>query len=241
MDDNELLLEDIDVLSLIQEAPGDEGEGGDAESGGETVDAGADNADNNTDDNTDNADQNTNDDNQQNNDNKGDQENDENFDIDTDAGDDDNAGDEDNTEDTPAPAESEEGEAELTDEEKEKNSIYDKVYEELSPAERARMDSILRKQYKELYSQVDAIIDSTTYFPNTNESNKIIKLLMRNLKDFKDYILYYMTDIFSTKSHLENRIKYEEFLQIFNGIKHIYRDLETGLSHKVDTDELKGQ
>ena len=238
MDDNELLLEDIDILSLIQEAPGDEGEGGNAEGGGETVDAGADNTDN-TDKNADNADQNTDNNDQQNNENKGDQENDENFDIDTEADDnpDDAGGDEEGGgEENTAP---EEGEAEVSDEEKEKNAIYDKVYEELSPAERARMDSVLRKQYKELFNQVDAIISNTTYFPNTNDSNKVVKLLMRSLRDFKEYILYYMTDIYSTKSHLENRIKYEEFLQVFNGINHIYKDLETALSHKDEDIDRK--
>ena len=236
MDDELTLLED-DSLTLIQEAPGDD-------EGGNTVDLTADDAGGNDNaENTDNADQNNADDNtEENNDdqnNTGDQENDDNFDIDdTDEGnggnDDEEGGDEENNDTGDEGGDENKEEPEATDEEKEKNALFDRIYQNLSPAEKARMDKVLREQYKNLFVAIDGIINDTSRFPNLSDSNRVVKLLIRNLVDFKKYILAYLSEIYSTKSHLENRIKYEEFLQIYNGIESIYIDLKNNMGHEYD-------
>lgn len=238
--ENDLSLIEEDILDIIQEAPGDD------ESGGETVDAGADdNAGGNEGNDNQNADDNANNDegnedqNAGNDENKGDQENDDNFDIDTEGGDDENAGEDEGGEGTEdaGDAGTEEGdaEAEETDAEKERNSAFDKIYDELTPAEKQRRDSVLRHQYQDLYIALGGIINDTSQFPNTSNTNKTIRLLIRNLRDFREYINFYMTDIYSSKSHLENKIQYDTFIQIFHAVEKIYKDLATAMGHEYDS------
>ena len=62
----------------------------------------------------------------------------------------------------------------------------------------------------------------------------MIKRLIRNLNDFKDYISYYFTTVYSTKSHLENLTRFRQFLQIYSGIASIYNDLNETLGHDFD-------
>ena len=241
MDEMELtLLEDDNILDLIQEAPGDDEGGG----GGENVDlaaddagdeGGNDNADNN--DNNANNDDNNNDNQNQNNDNKGNQENDDNFDIDTEEGDNPDEGEGNEGGDTPdaGTGGDDNTEPQETDAEKERNSAFDRIYNELTPAEKQKRDSVLRMQYRDLYLALDGIINDTSEFPNTTQSNKIVRALIRNLRDFKKYVSFYLTDIYSSKSHLENKIQYDTFMQIFHGVEKIYKDLSTGMSHAYDS------
>lgn len=234
------LLEEDNILDIIQEAPGDE------EGGGETVDANPDAANDNADQNA-NADDTTGDNDQNQNDdttdnNRGDQENDDNFDIDdTDTDNTDNndeGGGDDNADDNNDAVGGDTGnedEPEQTEHEKEINSAFDKIYDELTPEEKKKRDTVLRHQYKDLYMAINGIIDDTSQFPNTSDTNKTIRLLIRNLRDFKEYISFYMTDVYSTKSHLENKIQYDTFMQILHAVEKIYADLKTAMGHKYDS------
>lgn len=233
------LLEEDNILDIIQEAPGDE------EGGGETVDANPDAANDNADQNA-NADDTTGDNDQNQNDdttdnNRGDQENDDNFDIDDTDTDNTNNNDEgggdDNADNNDAVGgdTGNEDEPEQTEHEKEINSAFDKIYDELTPEEKKKRDTVLRHQYKDLYMAINGIIDDTSQFPNTSDTNKTIRLLIRNLRDFKEYISFYMTDVYSTKSHLENKIQYDTFMQILHAVEKIYSDLKTAMGHKYDS------
>ena len=232
---------------IIQEAPDDD-------------DANAnDNADNAADANNDNAnDDQGNDDNADNannqDDNKNDQENDDNFDVDVNDGDDnnnDNVGDEGDADtggdDAGGGADNtEEGEPEESDEEKDLNARIDQIYNQLTPAEKQQRDVQLRKQYKELYQAIDILINNTEEFPITSDSSKLIRRLIRNLRDFKEYLLHYFTNTYSLKSHLENLTRYRQFVQIYSGIESIYSDLEKAFAKDYDrfgrnVDELNKQ
>lgn len=241
---------ELDPNKILNEAPGDD------DAGGETVDAspnagndnpddntGGDNDAGNTDDNQDtNADDNNDDqqqdDNNQDNDNQGDQENDDNFDINTDdTGGDDEGGDEggedtggDNADTSDANTDEPSEEAKTTKDE------YDKIYKDLTPEERANRDMILKQNFKELHRICGDLIHQTSYFPNTESSQKLVKRLISSLHNFRKYIAFYLTNIYSTKSHIENRIEYEKYQQIFNGIKSIYQQFEGMLAHKDETD-----
>ena len=240
---------DFESEDIIREAPGDDN--ADNDQGNDN--ANINNADNNTNDDqgNDNADDN-NQDNDNNTDNRNDQENDDNFDVDVNDGDDnadtdqgnDNTGDtgngeDNNTDDNPE-------ESEESDEEKELNNRIDSIYNQLSPAEKQQRDIELRKRYKELYQSIDILINNTEQFPITSDSSELIKRLIRNLRDFKEYLLHYFTDSYSIKSYLENLTRYRQFVQIYYGIESIYKDLEKAFSKNFDRfgrdiDELNKQ
>lgn len=233
-----------DFLHSLFEAPGDDEGGND-----NNVDLAANdnndqnNADNNANDDNagdqDNADQNA-DNNQQNN-NQNDQVNDDNFDIDDNT--DDNPP-EDEGNDTPANNNTNNGdeagsENDITDEEKEENNEIDKIYDGLSPLEKQRMDVALRDQYKELYYDIATLIQDTEKFPNTLDTREFADRLLLNLRNFKKYIVYYLSNIYDTKAHLENKVTYMQFIQIYRGIKSVYDDIKDGISHLNNTDEKK--
>lgn len=233
--------EDVN-FDMLFEAPDDEDAGGgDAENVDlATDDQGNDNADNAAEDQNadDNADQNQN--NNQNNDNQ--QANDDNFDIDdNDNQDEDQPDDIGGGNDAPAPQDNgEEGaENDVTDAEKDINRQIDAIYNDLSPAEKSRKDLELRNLYKEMYYDIHSLITDTERFPNTSQNKEITTRLLKNLNDFKDSIVYYLSNIYDTKSHLENRTKYYEFIQIFSGIKSIFNDLHDAMSHANPDEEDK--
>lgn len=238
---SDINIEELDI-ELITEAPGDE-------EGGETVDLSApDNAggddqanaddntnaeDNNQDDNADtNDDQNDNND-QNNDNNQTDQETDDNFDID-DADDTDNNDTNNDTNDQADAEDNQAEEPEETDKEKEENRELDAIYDQLTPAEKSIRDQLLRKQFKDLYFAIDQLINNTENFPKMSDSIKLINRLIINLNDFKEYVGYYFTQTYDTKSHMENLTRYRQFVQIFVAIESIYTDLAGAMGHEYD-------
>ena len=233
MEDNyDILPFDEDLL--LFESPGDEDEGGD-----NNVDLAANDNNQNNDNADDNANQDNNDqaenDDQNNDNNQGNQTNDDNFDID-----DNDPGDNAEDDDQPAggndatPDDNGEGaEDDVTEEEKEDNAELDKIYADLTPAERTRRDLELRNQFKDLYFDIATLISDTEMFPNTSDTREILPRLLKNLRDFKKYIVYYLSNIYDTKSHLENRTVYFQYIEIYLGIKSIFDDLNTAMSHVI--------
>ena len=226
--------EDVN-FDMLFEAPGDDDAGGgDAENVDLAADdQGNDNADDAGDQNADdNADQNQDD--NQNNDNQ--QANDDNFDIDDNDNQDEDQPDDmgDGGNDAPATSDNndEEGaENDVTDAEKDINQQIDAIYNDLTPAEKSRKDLELRNLYKEMYYDIHSLITDTERFPNTSQNKDITTRLLKNLNDFRDSIVYYLSNIYDTKSHLENRTKYYEFIQVYAGIKAIFDDLHDAMSH----------
>lgn len=228
-----------DFLQSLFEAPGDDEGGNDnnvdlAANNNDQNNTDAENTNDNAQDQDNNADQNA-EDNQQNN-NQNDQVNDDNFDIDDTA--DDNPPE--NT-DTPAAddnaGDNEGSKNDISEEEKEENNEIDQIYNGLSALEKSRMDIALRNQYKELYYDIASLIQDTEKFPNTADSAEFMDRLLINLRNFKKYIVYYLNNIYDTKAHLENKVAYMQFIQIYNGIKSVYDDLRVGMAHLTDEEK----
>lgn len=224
---------DEEDLHIIKEAPDDEEPSGGADAPAD--DNAGDNADNNAEDAP--QDQNTEDQNGENQDNDDQQE--DNFDIntdDTDGGDE--GGDQEgqnNQQVTDAGGganQNGDAEEEASEETKNLKDKYDQLYKDLTPEERAYRDMVLKQEYKELHRLCSSIIVQVGYFPNTLDTQPLLKRIIKSLHSFKEYISFYLTDIYSTKSFFENKYQFEVYLQIFNGIKSIFKDLEKMMSHE---------
>ena len=218
-----------DEEKILIEAPGDEdAPGGDDapaadDAGNDAEEAPADDADNAAEDQTD--------------DQNAEEDQDDNFDIDTNADDDTGEGEDQpdadqTTANATGGADAESEEDETSEEAKSKKELYDQMYKDLTPEERAYRDMMLKKQYKELHSMCATIAMKTGYFPNISESQPLLKRLIQSLNNFRKYIGFYLTNVYPTKSFYENKYQFEVYLQIFNGIKSIYTDLEAMLSHE---------
>ena len=113
----------------------------------------------------------------------------------------------------------------ISDDSKSTKDLYDQMYKDLTPEEKANRDMVLKNQYKDLRRICNILIQNTGYFPNTLNSQDIIQRLIESLTSFKNFINYYLSYIYSTKSYIENNIEYNKYLQVLNGIKIIYDDL----------------
>ncbi len=231
----DLPMYDEDV-TIIKEAPDDEEPSG----GG---DAPADDVGN--DDNAEDApqDQEQQQDDDQNGEDQGNEEdqNQDNFDIDTDNTDDgegegQEGEDQDNPESGDVDQTAPEDDEEASEESQNKKDQYDQLYKDLTPEERAYRNMVLKNEYKDLHTLCGSILMQTGYFPNVTETQPLMKRLIKSLQNFRTYIGFYLTDVYDTKSFYENKYQYEVYLQIFNGIKGIFSDLEKMMSH-LDEDK----
>ena len=225
---------DEEDLSPLKEAPDDEQpSGGDAPADDNGDDA---NADNNAEDaeQDQNADDNAEDQGDDNQDNDDQQDN---FDIDTDNADD-GEGEDQPEDDQEAPADGGADETEPDEEASQQSQnlkdMYDQLYKDLTPEERAYRNMVLKNEYKDLHTICGSILMQTGYFPNVAETQPLLKRVIKSLQSFRKYISFYLTNIYDTKSFYENKYQYEVYLQIFNGIKGIFQDLEKMMSHQDD-------
>lgn len=228
---------DEEESSVLKEAPGDDEPAGGEEAPADT-NAGDDaNADNNAEDAP--EDQATDDQGEGNQDNDDQQDN---FDIDTDAGDD-GEGDmaqQDDQNDAGGGGGNDEVDSgeEASEETQSLKDKYDQLYAELTPEERAYRNMVLKNEYKDLHTLCGNIIIQTGYFPNVSTTQDIVKRVIKSLQNFRKYIAFYLSDIYDTKSFYENKYQYEVYLQVFNGIKSVFQDLENMMSHE-DKDSSK--
>lgn len=215
---------DEENLSIIKEAPDDE------PTGGEDAPP-EDNADNNAED-APPQDQQQEDQEEGNQDNADQQDN---FDIDSD-----NTGGEEGEQDQEGedqgnPEGNEDDQTETDNETSEESQNlkdkYDQLYANLTPEEKAYRNMVLKNEYKNLYTLCGSILVQTGYFPNIAESQDVLKRIIKSLQNFRKYIEFYITNIYDTKSFYENKYQYEVYLQIFNGIKSIFKDFENMMSH----------
>ena len=220
--------------SVLKEAPGD-----DEPTGGD--DAPADDAGNdaNADNNAEDAPQEDQGEDNQDNDDQQD-----NFDIDTDNTDDGEGEAPEGEDQDNQTADGGAGGADGTDDDapseemQSKKDEYDQLYKELTPEEIAYRNMVLKNEYKDLHTICGSILTQTGYFPNVAVTQDLVKRLIKSLQNFRKYIAFYLTDIYDTKSYYENKFQYEVYLQIFNGIKSVFQDLEKMMSH-IDEEQSK--
>lgn len=191
----------------------------DGSDAGDNDDAATDDQNNNTNEDNQNTDDNT--DNQDDN-NTDDQEDNADYDIDDSGNGDDNTDDgnmeDDNTDD------------QNTDDTSDK-AVLDAMYDKLTPEEKKMKDETLKKQFKDLYEICGDLIEKINMVDKSSAAmSPIIKNVMSSLMDFQVYIQYYLTDVYATKSYIENDIEFNKYLQVFNGIKNIIIQLDDVIS-----------
>ena len=136
----------------------------------------------------------------------------------------------DSEDDTPSEEDNGEGDTTTddTDEPKEDESKgkYDSIYDELSDTEKINKDNKLKEDFKTLYEAICTLIKRCSLIPNTSDNLKVMKRIILNLNDLKQYIIYYINKSYSSKSYIENSIEFYKYLAIYNGINTIFTNIE---------------
>lgn len=201
---------------------------------GETTDNEADNTDgneeNNTEENT--EDQNTEDQEEENTEEDQNEDNDYDIDTEPDAEEEnteDGTNGEENTEDTG----SEETDSGTDTEEKE---LDRELFDSLSESEKKRKIETLKKLYMELYSKCNVLIDKFNQINDDDNDNfnPVIKRILTVLYDMKEYVSYYVLNVYDSNSYIENDINFNRYISVLNGIKLITEELKKGKEKEED-------
>lgn len=199
-----------------------------------TVDTGDDSSEGDTDSNTDNdgeennSEENTedeqNNDNQEEDNSEEDQNEDNDYDIDTEPD-----AEEENTDDnTGDSGNSDSGETDNNNTDTEEKELDRELFDTLSESEKKRKISTLKKLYMELYSKCNTLIDKFNQITDdgNEDFNPVIKRILTVLYDMKEYVSYYLLNVYDNNSYIENDINFNRYLSVLNGIKHITEELQ---------------
>lgn len=173
-------------------------------------------ADNTGDDNTNQP--------QQQNQNTGDNA-DDNQDTTTDTGEDDEysvndpdeEGNDDTTDDTSSTDENDPS-AKLKDLEK---SIFDQLPPEMQKAK----VSELKKLYTNTYEKCQSIIDIISTAEKQPNQVKVYDYILNSLLDLQKYIKDYLTNVFDSKTYIENMTELQKYLAILDTVNGVFEDM----------------
>lgn len=101
------------------------------------------------------------------------------------------------------------------------------MFETLSDTEKRTKIAELKKLFMDLYSKSDVLVDKfNTIDEDDDEFNPVVKRIIKLLYDAKEYVSYYLLNIFDSKSYLENMVVFKRHLVMLNGIKKIVLEME---------------
>ena len=100
------------------------------------------------------------------------------------------------------------------------------LFDSLSPEEQAIKNNMLKKLYIELYTNCNNITDKLNNIGSElDEVNPQIKRVLALLFNLKQMIDDYLTNIYKTKSYIENDIMFNRYLSVLNSVKNIIKDI----------------
>ncbi len=108
----------------------------------------------------------------------------------------------------------------------------EEMFNQLTPEQLDLKHKELKQQYVNMYDSLASIIDRISDVSAEEENIKTIEFISNKLSDLKDMILDYMTDVYKTKSYIENSINYNRFLAILNGINKILEEMNSKKDEK---------
>lgn len=114
--------------------------------------------------------------------------------------------------------------ASLTDSEEVAEDDKDLFYS-LSKEDQSIKIMQLKRQYSDLYSSCNDIIDRIADIEAEGDVLNVINMTSGAMIEIKHNIADYLVDIFPTKSYIENDTKYNMFLMNINGVVQVFEEL----------------
>lgn len=104
------------------------------------------------------------------------------------------------------------------------------IFDSLSPQEQKLKTTKLNELYLELYSNCNYIIEKINSISTPYEDLNIqIKKTLSILFNLKQMVSDYITNLFESKSYMENDINFNRYLSILNSVKGIVNDINKSI------------
>lgn len=101
------------------------------------------------------------------------------------------------------------------------------LFDSLSPEEQLIKNNMLKKLFIELYTNCNNIIEKLNDIGSElDEVNPQIKRILSLLFNLKQMIDDYLTNIYNSKSYIENDIMFNRYLSVLNSVKNIIKDID---------------
>ena len=108
----------------------------------------------------------------------------------------------------------------------------EEMFNQLTPEQLDIKHKELKQQFVNMYDSVTSIIDRLGDVNAEEENIKTIEYVSNQLSSLKDMLMDYMTDVYKTKSYIENSINYNRFLAVLNGINKILEEMNSKKDEK---------
>lgn len=92
------------------------------------------------------------------------------------------------------------------------------IFKDLSQEQLEIKTNELRREYKDLYSAVNDILDKLNDISKTSFDATMIEFVTRKLLELKDIIKDSVTDTFDTRTYIENQVEFQKMIALFNNL-----------------------
>lgn len=100
-------------------------------------------------------------------------------------------------------------------------SIFDQLPPEMQKAKVAELKSL----YTDTYNKCQSIIDIISTADKQPNQVKIYDYILNNLLDLQKYIKDYLSDIFDSKTYIENMTELQKYLAILDTVNGVFEDM----------------
>lgn len=114
------------------------------------------------------------------------------------------------------------------------------IFSSLSQEEQVIKIKELKSMYKDLYCSCDDLLTKINDIEQEEDNIDTISRVSMVMYTLKQYISDYLTNLFSTKSYIENDIAFNRFLTILNSVSAVIEDIAKQKEEKIGkTDKNK--
>lgn len=92
------------------------------------------------------------------------------------------------------------------------------IFKDLSQEQLEIKTNELKREYKDLYSAVNDILDKLNDISKTSFDATMIEFITRKLLELKDIIKDSVTDTFDTRTYIENQVEFQKMISLFNNL-----------------------
>ena len=104
-------------------------------------------------------------------------------------------------------------------------SLEKSIFDQLSPELQQSKTTELKKLYSDTYDKCQSIIDIISTADKQPDQVKIYDYILNSLIDLQKYIKDYLTNIFDSKTYIENMTELQKYLAILDTVNGVFEDM----------------
>lgn len=111
----------------------------------------------------------------------------------------------------------------------EKSKLQDlemKLFTDLSPEQLNIKHRELKQQYIDLYTKTEELIDRVNAIPKTDNNLSVVDFIVKKLTELREIINYYLVNVYSTKTYVENTINIQHYLTIIASLNKMLNEIK---------------